>query len=282
MIPGKRSATAERVAIARAAHQVRDDPKVFDDPLAVPLVGIDAVRALEEQVRPEIASYFGALRAFLAVRSRIAEDELTAAYARGVKRYVVLGAGLDTFAYRNPCADLQVIEVDHLATQTWKRERLSEAGITVPSNVSFVPIDFATEDLTATLRRAGAGGGDSTFFSWLGVTPYLERDAIRTTLEAIVATAGSAGGVVFDYITPLAAQSSLRQAALSQLLSRLEAIGEPFRTFLEPADVTGMLEGLGFRRVTDWSSDDINARFFIGRSDGLGVGKAGRVVAALK
>jgi methyltransferase (TIGR00027 family) len=280
MIAGKPSATAERVAIARAMHQLRDAPTVFDDPLAVRLVGIEAVRALEARIRPEVAAYFGALRAFLAARSRIAEDELAAACARGVRRYVVLGAGLDTFAYRNPFADVHVIEVDHPATQRWKRERLAAAGIAVPSSLGFVPIDFTTDDLATTLRAAGVGRGDSTFFSWLGVTPYLERDAIQTTLETVAATSGAEGGVVFDYLTPLAALSQTRRAALSQLLTRLESLGEPFRTYLEPADATGLLERLGFMRVTDWSPDDINVRFFAGRLDGLRVGTTGRVVVA--
>jgi methyltransferase (TIGR00027 family) len=279
MIAGKRSVTAERVAIGRAAHQLRDDPRVFDDPLALRIIGENARRAIEAAGQ-ESAPYVAFLRAFLAARSRLAESELADAYARGVRRYIVLGAGLDTFAYRNSFADLQVIEVDHPATQAWKRERLAEADILTPASVTFAPIDFATEDLGATLRGAGAGAGDSSFVSWLGVTPYLERDAIETTLTAVGGVVGPDGGLVFDYVTAARTAASLQRAFFQHLVDRLKEMGEPFRTFLEPKEVVEFLPRAGFRRVTDWSPDEINAGFFAGRSDGLRVGGLGRIVAA--
>lgn len=113
------------------------------------------------------------LRAFLAARSRLAEDALTDAVARGVRQYVVLGAGLDTFAYRNPHAGLRVFEVDLPATRAWKRQRLADVQIEVPGSVIYVAIDFAKETLTHALESAGLATGEPTFFSWLGVTPYL-------------------------------------------------------------------------------------------------------------
>src|SRR5579862_9287683 len=139
MRDAKPSQTAHRVAIRRAAHQLFDDPKVFDDPLAVAIAGRETERPPEAQ-----HPYSRALRAFIAARSRYAEDQLTGEVERGVRQFVVLGAGLDTFAYRNPfqSVGLQVFEVDHPATQEWKREQLREAGIAIPREMKFAPVDF--------------------------------------------------------------------------------------------------------------------------------------------
>jgi len=205
---------------------------------------------------------------------------VAAAVARGIRRYVILGAGLDTFAYRNPFSVLRVIEVDQPATQAWKRAQLAEAGITPPINASFVSIDFATEDLGDVLRRQGLSAGTSAIFSWLGVTPYLERDVVTRTLTAIGRLAGPGGGVVFDYGVPPAGLDSVRRAALQVLMDRLEAIGEPWRTFYEPANLAVELGRCGFRHVKDWASDELNATYFSGRTDGLKVGALGRIVVA--
>src|SRR5271167_3788406 len=144
MRAAKPSRTAQRVAIRRAAHQLLDDPKVFDDPLAVALADGESERPPDAQ-----QPYSRALRAFIAVRSRYAEDQLGRAVERGVRQYVVLGAGLDTFAYRNPfrSAGLHVFEVDHPATQEWKREQLREAGIAIPGEMKFAAVDFETQAL---------------------------------------------------------------------------------------------------------------------------------------
>src|SRR5579859_7537091 len=146
------SRTAQRVAMRRAAHQLLDEPRVFDDPLAV------AIADSESEQSPDAQKPFSrALRAFIAVRSRYAEDQLDAAVKRGVRQYVVLGAGLDTFAYRNPfeSAGLHVFEVDHPATQEWKRMRLNESCITVPREVTFVAVEFESQSLDDRLELAG-------------------------------------------------------------------------------------------------------------------------------
>ena len=118
------------------------------------------------------------LRAFFVMRSRFAEDALAAAVSEGVRQYVVLGAGFDTFAYRNPFPELRVFEVDHPDTQAIKRQRLADGGIEIPSSLTFVPIDFTTTKLDDALRAAGFDETKPGFFSWLGVVPYLERPAI--------------------------------------------------------------------------------------------------------
>ena len=139
------SATAQRVAERRAAHQLLDDPKVLDDPVALRIVGRECASALLADPHQSDATPLSPyLRAFMAARSRCAEDELALGIRRGVRQYVILGAGLDTFPYRQPpfARQLQIFEVDHPATQAWKRERLRAAGIAVPANLHWAPIDF--------------------------------------------------------------------------------------------------------------------------------------------
>src|SRR5580698_7847011 len=160
------STTAMRVAMRRAAHQIFDDPKVFDDSVALAIVGPEGVAQLKTagKQHSSIARY---LRAFMAVRSRYAEDHLARAIARGASQYVVLGAGLDTFAYRNPYVGtaLRVFEVDHPATQEWKRARLAEAGIAIPESVTHAPVNFEHQTLAEGLHQAGFDETRATFFS---------------------------------------------------------------------------------------------------------------------
>jgi methyltransferase (TIGR00027 family) len=276
------SATAQGVALRRAAHQILDRPRVFEDELALRIVGPAEAAAL----RKDAAGLEGnrpssALRAFIAVRSRVAELELANAVGRGVRQYVVLGAGLDTFAYRNPYPELRVFEVDHPATQEWKRWRLDEGSIAIPANLTFAAIDFESQPLVEVLRAAGLDATRPSFFSWLGVTPYLERDVVLETLGAIAPLAAGGGGVVFDYSGPADSLSPHERAALDLLAARVRAAGEPFRGSLEPARLAADLLGMGFRSVTDVGPDELNARHFAGRTDGLRVRGSGRIITAL-
>jgi methyltransferase (TIGR00027 family) len=209
------SRTAERVALRRAAHQVLDHPKVFDDPLAVAIAGVSEF--------PHETLFARLLRAFMAVRSRYAEDQLTSAIARGVRQYVVLGAGLDTYAYR-AAPEVRVFEVDHPATQAWKRSRLEDAGIAIPDSMRFVPVDFERQNLADELAQAGFNMDQPAFFSWLG---------------------------------------------------------EPFRLFFDPAELSKLLRSLGFRELEDLGPQQINARYFRDRADGLQVaGDRGHLITA--
>ena len=178
MIPTQPSRTAWRVAMRRAVHQLLDRPPVLDDPLAVPILGPEVAASLRAHpAQFETGRLSPYMRAFFSVRSRFAEDQLAAARARGVRQYVVLGAGLDTFAYRDPSPDvpLRVWEVDFPATQEWKRQRLSEAAIVEPASVTYVPIDFEHQTLPDVLAAAGFDSSAGAVFSWLGVVPYLTR-----------------------------------------------------------------------------------------------------------
>src|ERR1051325_9798919 len=167
MIDGQPSVTAERVATRRAAHQLLDRPLILEDPAPCTIAG----RAREQEIRRDPHGAAGgavgrALRAHLVIRSRVAEDELARAVDRGVRQYVVLGAGLDTFVCRNPYRDLRVFEVDFPATQAWKRQRLRDVGLTVPEGAVFVPCEFAAQSVVEALEQAGFGRTQPAFFSW--------------------------------------------------------------------------------------------------------------------
>jgi len=266
------SRTAMRVAIRRAAHQVLDSPRVLDDPLAIRIIGPDAA-ALAASPDRQQGRVGRAIRAFVAVRSRFAEDELARGLDRGVTQYVVLGAGLETFAFRRPpsAAALKVFEVDYPATQAWKRQRLDAAGIDVPSTVTFAPVDFERQTLADGLAQAGFDRQVPAFFSWLGVTMYLTEDAIAPTLTFIASTPPG-GGLVFDYAVPRASLRLMSRLALDALARRVAAAGEPFRTFFDPGELGARLARMGFRAIQDLGPDEINARYFRGRADGLRVG----------
>lgn len=265
------SATAQRVAARRAAHQMFDQPKVFDDPLAVPIMGPEAAEMLFLAHRKSETRGGRTLRAFMAARSRFAEDELAAAVKRGVRQYVILGAGLDTFAYRNPYPGLRVFEIDHPATQAWKRHRLEAAGIQIPESLTFAPVDFEKQTFADGLDRAGFKAGEVAFFSWLGVTPYLARDIVLAGLRRIVSMSPQ-NGIVFDYAVPRSSLPLLHRLAFDALASRVARAGEPFQGFFLPEELAKELSAMGFRHLEDLDSDKINARYFRSRIDGLRVG----------
>ena len=169
------SRTALRVALRRAAHQLHDaKPLVFDDPLAVPILGKEFYEEVKRTPDGKKRPFSAALRAFMVVRARLAEDTLAAGVRElGVRQYLVLGAGLDTFACRNVDAGLRVFEVDHPATQAWKMRMLKAAGIVPPESAQFVAVDFEKDSLRARLKAAGFDESLPTVTAWLGVVPYL-------------------------------------------------------------------------------------------------------------
>lgn len=270
MQEGRFSRTAHGVAVRRAAHQLFDQPKVFDDPLALPIIGAEAGEKLRSSPGTQ-SSTARAFRAFMAARSRYAEDQLASAVAQGVKQYVVLGAGLDTFAYRNPHPDLRVFEVDHPATQAWKRRRLQSAGIAVPEFLTYAAVDFERQTLAAGLEQGGFDAASPAFFSWLGVTPYLTRESCMATL-AFIAKMPSGSGVAFDFAVDRKLLNLGQRLALYLLSRRVAAAGEPFQLFFPPAELAKELRDLGFHRTEILDTEEINARYFKDRADGLRVG----------
>jgi methyltransferase (TIGR00027 family) len=264
MEAGQVSKTALRVAIRRAAHQFAEHPRVLDDPIAVRLVGPGYARDLERAMHPVGRDF----RAFMAVRSRYAEDRMAEAVSTGVAQYVVLGAGLDTFAYRNPFPSLRVFEVDFPATQEWKRGLLREAEIPEPGNLTFVPLDFERKTLAAGLAEAGFDALQPAFFGWLGVVPYLTLEAFRATLETI-ARLPAGSGASFDYALEPETLSPVGRKAFDALAKRVADAGEPFRLFFTPEAMEVELRRAGFHRVEQLDSDRLNDLYFRDRADGL-------------
>ncbi|AXC11862.1 O-Methyltransferase involved in polyketide biosynthesis [Acidisarcina polymorpha] len=272
------SRTALRVALRRAAHQIYDSPVVFNDPLAVPILGKTYVEELRKTPVRTDRPFSFSLRAFLVARSCYAEENLRRAFERGVRQYVLLGAGLDTFAYRNPYPDLKIFEVDHPATQQWKRTLLQSNDIVIPQQLTYTPVDFECQSLPEELGATGFEFELPAFFACLGVVPYLTLPAFQATLN-FVASQPAGSGIVLDYGQPRSALPLLEQLAHDSLASRVQLAGEPFRLFFTPAEIKAELGR--FRDLEDIGSADMNARYFAGRSDQLRVlGSAGRLVSA--
>jgi len=262
MLEQEPSRTAWMAATHRAAHQVLERGLIFSDPLALRILGQDAESVAKDALaHPERRG----MRVFIAARAHLAESALAAGVEqRDVSQLVVLGAGLDTFAYRNPLADrLRVFEVDHPATQAWKRRRLDEAGIAVPDDVVHAPVDFEREALLDGLAAAGLDPTRRTFFMWLGVIPYLTPEAVRATLAAIGSLPGGAE-VAFDYADPPAALSDEARAAHQARSERVAALGEPWLSYFEPPALRETLTGLGFAEIEDLGPKGLAERYWPG------------------
>lgn len=263
--------SALTVATQRAAHQLVDRPLVLEDPTALTILGKAGVQALRDDLDRFRQPMSLGMRSMVVVRSRLADDLWADAIARGTQQYVVLGAGLDTSAYRRPDAPGYVFEVDLPATQTWKRERLQEAGIAVPPSLRFVPVDFAGTTLAQGLASAGFDPNAPAFFSWLGVTMYLDEDAVRDTLRFLAGCApGSA--VLIEYATPLASLPPMMRIAMEQFTARFAERGEPWKSFFDTAALADMLKTPGFGSSREWTPEALNERYLANRTDGLHIG----------
>jgi methyltransferase (TIGR00027 family) len=275
------SRTALRVAMRRASHQLLDRPLVLEDPFAIRILPADAAAEIGRDQERERHPFARALRAFMAVRSRFAEDEFAEAVARGVRQYVALGAGLDTFAWRNPHREsgVRIFEVDHPATQAWKRELIAKANLP-ETGATYVPVDFERQALADCLCAAGFRTDIPAFFSWLGVVPYLTRDAFRNTLQFLGGLAPGSG-VVFDYALPREAVDEDRRAAFDELSARVAGIGEPFQLFFMPDEVVTEFRAIGWHVTTQLDALGIRKRFFADRSDAMARGSGmARLVSA--
>ena len=251
------SKTALATAYIRAAHQLLDDkPLLLSDPVALPLLGAHAAETIRGALARHQSPGGKALRAHVVLRSRFTEDRLEEAAAKGVTRYILIGAGFDSFALRQPswARALKIVEVDHPATQSAKRERIARAGLPEPENLIFAPADFEREELGEVLARCGIGPGEPAFFSWLGVTMYLEEAAIDATLRAIAAFAPGSE-VTLTFRQPLDAASSMLAAITSGL-------GEPFVSFFTPEEIEAKLRHTGFSGVDFLTPQKAEALYF--------------------
>ena len=254
------SRTALGVAALRAVHQIMDgEPKILDDPIAALLLNDDDGRQLLARVRePDVV----ALRAHVVLRSRFAEERMAQAVRCGVRQCVVLGAGFDTFAYRQPdwARRLRIYEVDHQATQAEKRRRLHKAGIRMPTNLEFVAIDFESMSLHDGLRTSSLDFSQPTFFSCLGVLVYLTREAVDA-IFALVAGFPADSEIVFTFTTA--------DTGASSLAAKVKLLGEPWRTHFEAEALVRDLQAWGFSRVSLLTAGEAEQAYFHGRNDGL-------------
>jgi len=276
MQPGQPSLTALGAARLRAAHQVLDNASILADPLALRIIGDDIEISLDH-ARAHTSG--PRLRWFIAARSRIAEEALTEAANAGATQLVVLGAGLDTLAYRTPLADrLRIFEVDFPATQARKRDMLAAAGIAVPGTLTYVGVDFERETLADALKAAGYAAAERSFFSWLGVVPYLTEAAIFSTLGYIAGLAGGAE-LVFDYVNPAASIAPAGRVAHQALAQRVAGFGESMQSYFDTAPLCERMRAAGFRHVDDIGPDRISARFFP-ESERAGPARGGHIMYA--
>jgi methyltransferase (TIGR00027 family) len=273
------SRTARGAAIHRAVHQRLEGGAIFADVFAASILD-DETRARLDEAAADLSQR--PMRLFIAARSRFSEDALAACVARGVRQVVALGAGLDTFSLRNPYAaqDVRVFEVDHPATQQWKRQRLKQAAFTIPASLTFAPVDFERQSLGDGLAMAGFRADRPAFFQWLGVVPYLTRQAFSTTLDFIAGLPESE--VVFDYAEPFENYPAERREHVMAIADGAAARGEPWLGLYQPADISEMLRSKGFRMVEDLGLAELTERFYGALKQGIRIGPGGHVVRAAK
>lgn len=255
----------------RAAHQVVDDePKIFRDPFAVEISESASGRRIEDVGAELMTPACKLLRSAMVLRSRYAEDELAKAVGWGVRQYVLLGAGLDTYALRQPAQAnyLRIFEVDTPGTQHWKASLLERREAGLPRNVTYVGADLEKDDLALSLRRAGFRADAPAFFSWLGVTQYLHEAAVEATLRQIAALpAGSA--VAFSFNPPEETLDGADRAEAQAAAARSLAAGEPWLTRPMVQDLQRCLARFGFRRGRHLAPAEAQEVYFGERSDGL-------------
>src|ERR1700742_1608223 len=276
MRDGQPSMTARGAAAFRAVHQTHEAAAIFRDPFAEKILD-DETRAALHGIAADPS--LRGIRLFIVSRSRFSEEALAASVARGARQVVVLGAGLDTFSLRNPYSDVRVFEVDFPATQAWKRERLRESGLAIPHTLTFAPVDFERESLADGLARAGFRYDRPAFFQWLGVTPYLTRATISSTLDFIAGIPGSA--VAFDYTEPFDNQSPERRAGLMAMAESAAARGKLWLSFFDPPEIAVILRDKGFRDIEDLGFADVIKHYSPELGRGLQPG-GGHVIRAAR
>jgi methyltransferase (TIGR00027 family) len=276
---GQASRTALGVALRRAAHQIYDSsPLVFADPIAVRLLGDTYAKALADSRASLHQKSSLAMRAWVVARSQFAEEQLERAVSTGVRQYVVLGAGLDTFGLRNPYPEVKVFEVDHPATQMWKRQLVASSQLPEPASLHYVAVDFETQSLREQLQQAGLDLEAPALFAMLGVVVYLTAEAFQETLH-FIASFPARSGVIFDYALPRHLLPADEAEARDELAARVASIGEPFRLFFSPEEMRSALDC--FDVMEDLDDEELNRRYFRDRTDPLNLhGRSGHIVSA--
>lgn len=272
----KVSRTALRTAYLRAAHQLLDaQPLILDDPIVVLLIGSDGVQLIHETAEHYYTPARQALRAHVVLRSRFTEDRLEAAVHRYVKQYIILGAGFDTFIFRQPewAHVLKIFEVDQPGTQALKRTLMSAVGLSMPENADFVAIDFEKESLGDVLSRSNVSMEEPTFFSWLGVMMYLKEEAIDEVIRT-VASFPAGSEIVLTFQPP-------PENSPSPFEQRVAILDEPWLTYFEPEALEAKLRDAGFTNVEFLTPAEAKAMYFRQRLDNITVPRRTNILCAV-
>jgi methyltransferase (TIGR00027 family) len=289
MVTDKASMTALGVAYLRAWHCRRHEPKVFSDTCAWDLITdeerdgfADIVLDAFARHRPDRVSddrsetldravAWYAATSLVVARSAFSEQCLRDAIDRGVDQYVIVGAGMDTFAVREPAiaSRIRIFEIDHPATQAFKRERTAFANHALPANLYFAPADFERDTVATALSRTPFDADRPGFFAWHGVTMYLTGQAIAATLESISGIAAPGSEIVFDYWDAIGFDPFKRSREVSDMFELVAGFGEPFVSGFEPAELGQVLAKHGFALIEDLGPQEQMQKFFEGRADGI-------------
>ncbi len=276
MRAGQNSRTAQAAAAFRASHHLYARPRVFEDPFALVLTSKGWRTVLSNRVAHWLV--FGRtwrslkpVQAQVLVRSRFAEDALANALANGIRQYVIVGAGLDSYALRHPdpTGCVRVFEVDHPDTQRAKRQRLQALALNLPANLEFVGVDFEKQVLDAALGASSYRSDAPAFFSWLGTTHYLSPQATLGTLRSIAQSAAPASEVVLDYSVPIELVGPKERRDVLWMKKLTDRLGEPLIGGLDPAQLHADVKALGYEVIEDIAAPEQTRRYFANRADGL-------------
>ena len=281
MQPGTPSATAISVASLRAAHlHLFDGPKIHEDTFALQMSGATDVEDLKARLEKSKLPHPQRVSAYFACRHRFSEDRMQAALDRGVRQVVLLGAGLDTLALREPdiATRVRFIEIDHPDSQRWKLDRLRALGFTT-AGVQYVPVDFSSQDVGKELEAAGVRMNQPTFFAWLGVTQYIAERAAMATLS-LAGQHASSSEIVFDVIVPFEDLSPDELQISSAARAASQERGEPWISFYRPEEMAPHLLGLGFGNVQPLTPEDAR-RYYVGQPPGVTPLRAWQLISAV-
>jgi methyltransferase (TIGR00027 family) len=260
--------TAVRVALWRALHvQIDAPPHVLEDEIGLRLAAPEEGWRDRGDMDPVGTSSF---RASIVARARFVEDLVADELARGIDQYVILGAGLDSFAQRKPELGraMQVFEVDPPGPQAWKRRRLTELGFGIPEWLHLVPVDFEATDGWAELAAAGFDAGRPAVVASTGVTMYVTKEATAATLRRVAALAAGSTLAMTFLIPPQLLEAPAR-SVIQTTSQNARASGTPFISFFSPDEIGSLAEEAGFREVRTLPTTDLGDRYFSGRTDGL-------------
>jgi methyltransferase (TIGR00027 family) len=269
-------------AIRRAAHQLLDAPLIFDDPIAVGLVP----EASEELIRSHEAEHQTKesvlLRSLFALRSRFAEDRLRNATGRGVLQYVIVGAGLDTFPWRQPASAqrMTIFLADHASSLAWTEARFRERGFSLPSNLIFVPLDLEQDNVETTLAAHGFNRHAQAFLSVLGVTQYLGRSSVETLLR-FAASLEAGSEIVFTFVPNEDELDGLDREFASASANRTARLGEPWKTRFAATELSAILRRIGFADFFHLTPELAEQTYFRDRQDELHAPGWEQLIAAM-